>query len=269
MRIGMLSKVFEVFDWPAPDPIGAQLPLMGSAWPVTILMLIYLLIVLKYGKKFMENRNPYEITKIIIGYNIFQVIYNSVLFCFCFYNYFIDPTYDLSCMIVLPLDHPSKNIERTITYAFIFNKIIDLLDTIFFVLRKSYKQITVLHVYHHALLVYYTWWVHRIYGVGGQFITTAMLNTLIHTIMYFYYMTSAIYPGMKDRLWWKKGITIFQIIQFIIIISHSLYILIFNPECKYPLVLHFMIVGIAFTFLVMFTKFYIKTYVKPRKQKKH
>jgi len=47
---------------------------------VTILLSTYLLFVLKYGKKFMEQRQPYDIKKILIFYNFFQVIYNGIMF---------------------------------------------------------------------------------------------------------------------------------------------------------------------------------------------
>lgn len=36
-------------------------------------------------------------------------------------------------------------------------KIFDLLDTIFFILRKKENQITFLHVYHHAGMIIVTW----------------------------------------------------------------------------------------------------------------
>ncbi|KAH8369582.1 hypothetical protein KR093_000216, partial [Drosophila rubida] len=250
------------------DPIGAQLPLTGSAWPASIITLSYLLIALKYGKKWMNGRKPFDITRILIGYNLVQVIYNAIMFSFIFYYYVIEPMYNFSCMTTLPLDHPTKHVERMITYAFMINKMVDLLDTIFILLRKSYKQITTLHVFHHAVMVYITFWVHRLYGIGGQLMTMELLNTFVHTLMYSYYMISAIYPGLKGSLWWKKYITKIQIIQFVLILLHSIYTL-FTPGCEYPLIIHFIIVSLSITFIVMFTTFYIRVYNKPQQQKQN
>lgn len=44
-----------------------------------------------------------------------------------------------------------------ITYFYYTLKIFDLLDTVFFVMRKKYNQITFLHTYHHAGMVFGTY----------------------------------------------------------------------------------------------------------------
>ncbi|XP_034478805.1 elongation of very long chain fatty acids protein F-like isoform X4 [Drosophila innubila] len=263
----MFSKLLAVFDRPPADPVAKNFPLLGSPWPVTLLILGYLLFVLNYGKKFMQHRQPYDIKKIIILYNLFQVIYNAIMFGFMFYYFFIDRVYPLDCLATLPMDDPKKNIERVISYIYFINKIIDLLDTIFFVLRKSYKQITFLHVYHHAFMVFAIYWVVRFNGFGGQFFTMALANTFVHIVMYFYYMISAIYTGIKRSLWWKKYITKIQIIQFVSVSLHSVYILVFNPKCEFPVALHFLILAQCVIFITMFSNFYMKTYVKPQHQK--
>ncbi|XP_034106052.2 elongation of very long chain fatty acids protein F-like [Drosophila albomicans] len=265
----MLSRVLEVFFLPAADPVAAKLPFLDSAWPTTILLFSYLAFVLKWGKIFMEDRRPFNLTKILIWYNIFQVIYNFLMFSAGVYVFLIKPIYDLRCMPTIALDHPNKNTERVLGYIYFINKIIDLLDTIFFVLRKSYKQITVLHVFHHVLMVFVIYWVVRFYGVGGQFMVMGLLNTFVHTVMYFYYMVSAKYSGLKGSIWWKKYITLIQIIQFIIVLSQSVYIYFFNSQCKFPTSLQFLISSCASLFIVMFTSFYIKTYTTSRPQKQH
>ncbi|KAH8369583.1 hypothetical protein KR093_000221, partial [Drosophila rubida] len=250
------------------DPVITKLPFLNSAWPVTTLLLAYLVIVLKYGKVFMKDRQPFDIKNIIIRYNIFQVIYNFLIFCTTFYILFINGAYNLRCMPTLPVDHPTKTFERAITYIYFVNKIVDLLDTIFFVLRKSYKQITVLHVYHHILMVFVPYWVIRFYGAGGQFATMGLLNSFVHTVMYLYYLISVKYPELKGSLWWKKYITIIQLLQFLTLMLQSVYVLLFQPNCEFPKILQCMIVILAIVFVVMFSNFYIKTYIMHRPQQK-
>lgn len=104
-------------------------------------------------------------------------------------------------METVPMDHPRKSTERTLGYLYLINKIIDLLDTIFFVLRKKDKQITFLHVFHHAFMVLGVYWTNRFYGMGGLTAVVGLLNTLVHTIMYYYYMRTALFSGLKNHLW--------------------------------------------------------------------
>lgn len=157
--------------------------------------------------------------------------------------------------------------ERLLSYIYYINKIFDLLDTVFFVLRKNYQQITVLHVYHHAMMAYCGYWLFRFYGSGGQYCTMAFLNTLVHTVMYFYYFISVTYPELKGKLWWKKYITILQLIQFILLLIQALHVLIFNPTCKFPLFLQYFQVFQCIAMILMFSNFYYNTYLKPKTEK--
>lgn len=214
------------------------------------------------------------------------MIYNGAIFLmanikissnFCkFYNFnfslqavyylLIDDVYDRSCMHTLSLDHPKKATERWMTYAFFLNKIFDLLDTIFFVLRKSYKQITVLHVYHHAMMVYFMYWVIRLYGAGGQYAVMGICNTAVHFLMYFYYFNAGLSPKMKMNLWWKKYITIAQIVQFMIYLVQSITVLLFNPSCQFPLFMQWQQIFQSCLMILLFGNFYYHAYIKPKQK---
>jgi len=85
--------------------------------------------------------------------------------------------------------------------------------------------------------------------------------------MYFYYMISAIYPELKGSLWWKKYITKIQIIQFVILVSHSVYVLKFKPQCKFPFALHCVNIVCNTIFVALFSNFYLNTYVKSKHEK--
>ncbi|KAH8260938.1 hypothetical protein KR044_000899 [Drosophila immigrans] len=262
-----LSRIFRWFHCYCLDPVlTANVPLMSSGWPVTLILGSYLLFVLKIGKWFMEHRKPYNLKNVIVAYNLFQIIFNGAL-SYVGFVHVIFALYDLDCMETLPLEHPSKNFERALTYLYFINKIVDLLDTIFFVLRKSNKQITFLHVYHHVLMVSVVYMVMRFYGTGSQFTILGTLNTFVHTVMYFYYFISAKYPNMKSSLWWKKYITILQIVQFAICFAQSVFMLLFNRTCKFPIILQFVQLTQTSVMMFMFTKFYFKAYVKPKHQK--
>jgi len=51
----------------------------------------------------------------------------------------------------------------------------------------------------------------------------AILNTMVHVIMYSYYALSAFGPRIQKYLWWKKYITIIQLIQFGLFITYGIF----------------------------------------------
>lgn len=56
-------------------------------------------------------------------------------------------------------------------YMYFLAKISELLDTVFFVLRKKERQITFLHMYHHTVMPLISWGATKYYPGGhGTFI---------------------------------------------------------------------------------------------------
>lgn len=91
-------------------------------------------------------------------------------------------------------------------------KIVDLCDTIIFVIRKKDNQITFLHVYHHVFMVLVTWCALN-YDPSDHWAFMAVTNCVIHAIMYTYYGISALGPMYAKYLWWKKYLTIMQLVS--------------------------------------------------------
>ncbi|KAH8407671.1 hypothetical protein KR222_010147 [Zaprionus bogoriensis] len=247
-----------------PNP----LPLTDSPWPIIVIVTCYLLFVLKLGKMFMKNREPYDLRRVLAIYNIGQVIYNGIFFGILFYYLVLRNICNWRCMDTFPFGHEHKNLERYVHLAYYINKILDLLDTVFFVLRKSYKQISVLHVYHHVLMAGGCYAIMRFFGTGGHLNTVGMVNSFVHTIMYFYYYLSALYPGIKTSIWWKKYITITQLAQFVILGLYTTAVYIFSTGCTYPSGLLLLQIVQAIVMIVMFGNFYVKTYVRPAQRQK-
>lgn len=141
-------------------------------------------------------------------------------------------------------------------------KLIEMLDTVFFVLRKKNRQISALHVYHHALMPFCAW-------IGVKFVPNGhgtflgVINSFVHIIMYTYYMLTSIGPHMNKYLWWKKYITVLQLTQFVIVFIHTAQ-LFFNG-CNFPLQLAGMLQANTILFIYMFGSFYVENYIKDRK----
>lgn len=76
--------------------------------------------------------------------------------------------------------------------------------------------------------------------------------------MYYYYHLASTGP-----VWWKKYITVIQIIQFYLVLIHSLHTF-FVPDCHYHKVLAFLQVIESTYFIITFSSFYRATYMKKK-----
>lgn len=78
------------------------------------------------------------------------------------------------------MDQPNALLLLRISYHVFLLKIVELIETVFFVMRKKYKQISKLHVYHHASTVSMGYLMVKY--VGGSFklyiIVVLILNVL-------------------------------------------------------------------------------------------
>ena len=118
-------------------------------------------------------------------------------------------------------------------YVFYLLKYLDMFDTLFFILRKKWDQITFLHVVHHGLVPLICYPISRFVG-GGNSVIGGSLNSMEHILMYFYYLVAAMGPRFQPFvIKWKKSVTIFQIAQFFIVSLHSFRLFFVN--CPYPI----------------------------------
>ncbi|XP_033166802.1 elongation of very long chain fatty acids protein F [Drosophila mauritiana] len=256
--------MFEVFDKPLADPV--QLPLAGSIRTSVIIITVYLLFVLKLGRKLMDKHEALQLRGVLKFYNIGQVLFNSVIFVGGIHLLFVLKPYNLNCMQVLPQDHELKSTERTLSYLYHLNKVLDLMDTIFFVLRKKQRQITFLHVFHHVFMVFTSHMLIRFYGFGGHVFLICMFNVLVHIVMYGYYYASSQSENVQESLWWKKYLTLGQLVQFLMMFLHCMYTY-FQPNCSASRGVIYVISSASAFMFLMFTKFYIKTYIRPKEVK--
>ncbi|XP_037941433.1 elongation of very long chain fatty acids protein F-like [Teleopsis dalmanni] len=260
----ILSHIFkQIKEWDERNIVKTttNLPIVGSPVQVIALTVAYIIFVLKIGPYLMRNREPFNVKLLMQVYNVFQVFINLYMGVRATVFLWVPDQYNPGCITSLPDTHRLKPLEAHLTYLYCFIKITDYMDTIFFVLRKSFKQITFLHVYHHVLMVLSSTMVIHYYGTGGHHNVLGNLNAFIHVIMYSYYFLSASNANIKTSKW-KRFITTAQIVQFIIIILHQLWPLLIVKGCTYPLTLLFLSLSQATIMLILFSNFYIKTYVK-------
>jgi len=246
----------EFWDEHANPEFNHLLP--GGPWKLMTIISLYLLFVLKVGPAMMKNRKPLEIKPIIKYYNLINIVLNLVMFVLMAYH----TNMTLKCWdCSYEFTADERSLVPLCYYAFIGLKYFDLLDTIFFVLRKNDRQITSLHVVHHTFMPIACWLVVK-YQPRIQMATTPTYNTLVHVVMYTYYYMAAV-PEWRHLLWWKKYLTAMQLVQFAMIFINAVYFSTvyecrrhFSPVVLFPL----WCFGI-FVF-TGFISFYINNYVK-------
>jgi len=238
------------------DPRVDSWPLMSSVWPSALICATYVLLVTVFGKKIMEKRDPFKIKGIMICYNLAQTLFSFWMFREG-WKRSVSGSYSWHCE---PVDYSNNTQSRAIlslAWWFFISKFTDMFDTIFFVARKKFSHVSFLHVFHHGIMPIMCWFGPRFIG-GGSTGFGPFLNSGVHTIMYLYYLLSSLGPKMQKYLWWKRYITIIQLLQFVMIFLHSLQPFFF--ECGYPRAASAMFIGFSGFFFVLFIAFYKKAY---------
>ncbi|XP_065572274.1 very long chain fatty acid elongase 7-like [Artemia franciscana] len=236
--------------------------LVKSPIPVICVMILYIIFVI-VAPRVMENRKPFDLKFVLMVYNAFQIYLSAWMAYETFMSAWLS-NYDLRCQ---PVDTSTSPLAMRMARAcwwFYFSKYIDLLDTVFFILRKKQSQVTFLHVYHHCTMIF-NWWMGMKYAPGGQSFFVAMLNSMVHTVMYSYYLLSGFGPKVQKYLWWKRYLTQFQLIQFVLITVHILYGYFNN--CDFPNFLVWFVSLYCFTLIGLFSNFYIRSYLKSSAKK--
>ena len=130
--------------------------LMASPWPVLGLCMLYIFVVWYAGPAFMKHRQPYDIKLLMITYNLFQTLLSLWLFQKASY-FWLTGRYNWICQ---PVDYSrSKDgmLAVDMTWWFFFSKLIDTIDSLFFVLRKKWAHLSNLHVFHHGIMPLTSW----------------------------------------------------------------------------------------------------------------
>lgn len=240
------------------DPEVDSWMFMSSPVPVLTIVAAYLYFVLKLGPQYMANRKPFNLQNILVTYNLYQVLFSIWLCTMPLRLGAIGYLVENACRPTPNGSQYARDLSSGAWWYFM-SKVVELLDTVFFVLRKKQAQVTFLHVYHHSVTCLFSWGYLK-YLPGEQGVVIGFLNSGVHIFMYTYYMLAAMGPKYAKFLWWKKYITWIQLIQFCIMLTYLLTLLAL--DCQFPKVLTFFFVGNVIIFLYLFTSFYRKAYAK-------
>ncbi|KAH8020836.1 hypothetical protein HPB51_005277 [Rhipicephalus microplus] len=243
------------------DPRTSGWPFMGSPVPIVTLIGIYLLFATRIGPWLMRDCQPFKIRNLLFAYNA-TMVGLSVYFMYITITYM--GMRDGHSLLCWPTDPRPTGINMFFldkAWYYMLMKAGEMLDTLFFVLRKKTRHLSFLHLLHHSLALWSVWLVLTL-GITGHVFSFPLLNSAVHVVMYTYYALSALEPSLRPKLWWKKYVTLFQIVQFTALAVHALIPVVVN--CGISRILAFVGALEGILFATLFTDFYYTAYVKKR-----
>ncbi|KAG5684733.1 hypothetical protein PVAND_013947 [Polypedilum vanderplanki] len=230
---------------------------------VTILVLYFS--ILKFGPILMRDRKPFQLTNFIKLYNVFQIV------ACCAFSYIAIVKYNYNVYYETwqcrTYDDFAKTPEELVGifefywYYFIL-RTVELVETVFFVLRKKPEQASFLHIYHHVSTIVMYYLMNR-YSVSPMESYVAILNNKVHILMYTYYLCSSFNSIKKKVAKFKPILTAVQIIQLMLILGQC-----FAAKFCGQNNLFYAFMGNISILLFFFGDFYYKTYLRKDKSEK-
>ncbi|CAH1121077.1 unnamed protein product [Ceutorhynchus assimilis] len=246
------------------DPRAEEYFMLRSPIPTLIILFFWFKFVFKWGPDYMKDRKPMELKKVMMVYNVIQVFINGMI---VYYTFRSKHLVNFKCM---PIDYSDSYWGQKFLYLshmYYLLKIADLLDTVFFILRKKSGHVSFLHTYHHFMMVL-AGWVGAKFLPGGHSYFLGLANCTVHTILYSYYLLTAYDSKYSKLLWLKKFITQAQLLQFVFLLF-AFGSLLFSTDCSYPKGINLFFVPQNTFMIVLFSDFYIRNYyLEPKRRRK-
>lgn len=249
------------FDFPG------SLEWFNSNVHIPIIFSIFLYLpALYFGQIIMRNREPLKIKTPMMLWNAGLAIFSILGFI----RVFPELLYTLN---KFGFHHTICNnswtqVKETRFWIclFVLSKIPELGDTLFLVMRK--QKLIFLHVYHHASVVLFSWFVYADQMAAARWFSAVNLG--IHSVMYSYYVLKALPSIVKIPKWVSMFITTSQTLQMIVgayVVLEGYRTKLMGGQCATSTKLSFAGTFIYVSYLILFSKFFYDAYCSPSPSK--
>ncbi|KAI1296848.1 Elongation of very long chain fatty acids protein 7 [Halotydeus destructor] len=236
-------------------PQANDFPLVaGGPWTVVTAVALYLTLSTFIGPLYMADRKPLPLKVPVIFFDLLMVLCNSsiVLIGLGISNFGLDTWFSRSEVF----DAKYGQLPYYVGYAYFVSKFLDFLETMFYVLKKNRRKVSLLHLYHHSVMPFVAW-------TGLKYVPCPLsgwvvgVNSSVHALLYLYYAISAAGYKMDVRL--KQALAALQLCQFVSVSLHGIYILVFlsGPGNHYPPLLAAGEVLLGGSFLTLFAHSFV------------
>lgn len=152
-----------------------------------------------------------------------------------------------------------RGVVGLLNQAFYISKYFELFDTVLLVLQK--KRVIFLHWFHHVTVLLYCAHAWSSPAPGGVWFAT--INLTVHTIMYAYYFLASIrlHHVIAPYAWFITVLQILQMIMGTFIAVYTSYKFQMGDGCDTTIAHSQLTLGMYFTYLILFSNFFIQRYV--------
>lgn len=131
---------------------------------------------------------------------------------------------------------------------------LDFGDTIFMLLKKNYRQLSFLHLFHHSSILVVWGYLLQVGHANGTAYFGAAINSFVHTVMYSHYLWTAL--GFNNPF--KRYVTTLQMVQFFACLAHALCVVLW--EQVLPARLGYLQLTYHIIMVILFSDFQRRTY---------
>lgn len=217
--VGFLSLFCYYAYPPASATPGLTAPMHGYATPLA-LTAFYLLSLpsLRYvTETYLAPRYDMKLllTEAMVIYNVAQVLLNGWM-VYAMVNALVNGGHPFMGSRSLSGVSISSGASYAV-WVHYCDKYLEFFDTYFMVLRGKMDQVSFLHIYHHTTIAW-AWWIAVRFSPGGDIYFGALLNSIIHVLMYSYYVLAL----LKVHCPWKRFLTQAQLLQFTSVVIYTI-----------------------------------------------
>ncbi|VDP14895.1 unnamed protein product [Soboliphyme baturini] len=235
-------------------------------WSHCLYWLVAYMIFLKWGRQYMQDKQPLQLKKSLIVWNAFFACFSvigSIRLFPEFYHTVMELGFWKSYCFVGTFYKGKYSYWVTL---FHFSKLLELGDSVFLVLRK--RSILFVHWYHHATVLVYSWFSYHYFTAPARW--GVVMNLLVHSFMYTYYLFRSI--GIRLPWFIAPCITTMQLMQFVLgtYICTDVFLRVMRrrSSCETDPTVAAIQLFLYFTFLVLFANFFYKSYICKKKLRK-
>lgn len=151
-----------------------------------------------------------------------------------------------------------------ILYIHYLSKFIEFLDTAIMIGKQNWRQLSFLHVFHHATTGFPVWWLIMRHCPGGAPYFVCFGNSLVHVTMYLHYLLRGL--SLPSPI--KPFVTLLQILQFVTYLGQAVTMLMCYETHRVPRIGALELLFLSALYFTLFTQFFVEENCSKKKKEK-